>query len=58
MMVYFRGTIDDDDENWLYNNWTAGSHTTHMYNTSANRTGAARCCISNTFTTLVNQFTM
>jgi hypothetical protein len=24
--AYFRGTEDNDDENWPYGNWTAGSH--------------------------------
>ncbi len=60
MRVYFRGTMDNDDENWLYSNWTAGSHNYDMYNTFREQNGRGGLLhISNTFgPTLVNQFTM
>ncbi|MBL0156493.1 MAG: TonB-dependent receptor [Bryobacterales bacterium] len=60
MRVYFRGTRDNDDENWLYNNWTAGSHNYDMYLTYRPQRGrSALLHVSNTFgPTLVNQFTM
>ena len=31
--AYFRGTEDNDDENWPYNNWTAGGHNYDMVST-------------------------
>jgi hypothetical protein len=31
--VFFRGTEDNDDENWPYGNWTAGSHNYDLVNT-------------------------
>lgn len=60
MRAYFRGTMDNDDENWLYNNWTAGGHNYDMYNTFREQNGrSALLHISNTFSpSLVNQFTM
>lgn len=59
MRVYFRGTRDNDDENWPYNNWTAGSHNYDMFNTYRPQRGRSGLIhVSNTFTpTLVNQFT-
>jgi len=60
MRVYFRGTRDNDDENWPYNNWTAGSHNFDMFNTYRPQRGRSGLVhISNTLTPrLVNQFTM
>jgi hypothetical protein len=60
MRVYFRGTRDNDDENWPYNNWTAGSHNFDMFNTYRPQRGRSGLLhMSNTFSpTLVNQFTM
>ena len=59
MRMYFRGTRDNDDENWPYNNWTAGSHNFDMYNTLRPQRGRSGLVhLSNTFSpTLVNQFT-
>lgn len=31
--AFFRGTEDNDDENWPYGNWTAGSHNYDLVNT-------------------------
>ena len=58
--AYFRGTQDNDDENWPYGNWTAGSHNYDMYNTYRWQHGrSALLHVSKTFSpTLVNQFTM
>ncbi|MBI5084169.1 MAG: TonB-dependent receptor [Acidobacteria bacterium] len=60
MRVYFRGTRDNDDENWLYSNWTAGSHNFDMFNTYRPQRGRSGLIhVSNSFgPTLVNQFTM
>lgn len=60
MRVYFRGTRDNDDENWPYNNWTAGSHNYDMFNTYRPQRGRSGLLhVSNTFTpTLVNQFSV
>jgi len=60
MRMYFRGTRDNDDENWPYSNWTAGSHNFDMFNTYRPQRGRSGLLhLSNTFSpTLVNQFTM
>jgi hypothetical protein len=57
MRVYFRGTRDNDDETWPYNNWTAGSHNYDMVNTFRPQRGRSGILhVSNTFSpTLVNQ---
>lgn len=58
--AYFRGTEDNDDENWPYNNWTAGSHNYDMYNTYRWQHGRGVLLhLAKTFSpTLVNEFTM
>lgn len=58
--AYFRGTQDNDDENWPYGNWTAGSHNYDMYNTYRWQHGrSALLHLSKTFgPTLVYEFTM
>ncbi len=60
MRVYFRGTRDNDDENWLYNNWTAGSHNYDMFTTYRPQRGRSGLLhLSKTFSaTLVNQATL
>jgi hypothetical protein len=60
LRAYFRGTQDNDDENWPYNNWTAGSHNYDMFNTYRWQHGrSALLNITKTFSpTLVNEFTM
>ncbi|HPT27521.1 MAG TPA: TonB-dependent receptor, partial [Bryobacteraceae bacterium] len=59
MRMYFRGTRDNDDENWPYSNWTAGSHNFDMFNTLRPQRGRSGLLhVSNTFSpTLVNQIT-
>ena len=58
--AYFRGTEDNDDENWPYNNWTAGSHNFDMFNTYRPQHGRGVLLhVAKTFSpTLVNEFTM
>jgi hypothetical protein len=58
--AYFRGTRDNDDENWPYGNWTAGGHNFDMYNTLRPQRGRSVVLhIAKTFSpTLVNEFTM
>ncbi len=58
--AYFRGTRDNDDENWPYNNWTAGSHNYDMFTTYRPQRGrGALLHIAKTFgPTLVYEFTM
>jgi hypothetical protein len=58
--AYFRGTEDNDDENWPYNNWTAGSHNYDMYNNYRWQHGRGVLLhVAKTFSpTLVNEFTM
>jgi hypothetical protein len=60
LRTYFRGTRDNDDENWLYNNWTAGSHNYDMFNTYRPQRGrGALLNVTKTFSaTVVNEFTM
>jgi hypothetical protein len=60
LRAYFRGTRDNDDENWPYSNWTAGSHNYDMFNTYRPQRGRSGLLhLSKTFSpTLVNQFTM
>lgn len=60
LRAYFRGTMDNDDENWPYNNWTAGSHNYDMFNTYRWQHGrSALLNVTKTFSpTLVNEFTM
>lgn len=60
MRVYFRGTRDNDEENWPYSNWTAGNHNYDMFNTYRPQRGRGGLLhVSNSFgPTLVNQFTM
>ena len=60
LRVYFRGTRDNDDENWLYNNWTAGDHNYDMYVTRRPQRGrSALLNLSKVFSpSLVNEFTM
>ncbi|MBE0658217.1 MAG: TonB-dependent receptor [Bryobacteraceae bacterium] len=57
MRMYFRGTRDNDDENWPYSNWTAGSHNYDMVTTYRPQRGRSGILhVSNTFSpTLVNQ---
>ena len=58
--AYFRGTEDNDDENWPYSNWTAGSHNFDLGNTYRWQHGrSALLHVTKTFSpTLVNEFTM
>ena len=58
--AYFRGTEDNDDENWPYNNWTAGSHNYDMFNTYRWQHGRSVLLhVAKTFSpTLVYEFTM
>jgi hypothetical protein len=58
--AYFRATQDNDDENWPYNNWTAGSHNYDMFNTYRWQHGrSALLHLAKTFSpTFVNEFTM
>jgi hypothetical protein len=58
--AYFRGTQDNDDENWPYGNWTAGGHNYDMYNTYRWQHGrSALLRVAKTFSpTLVYEFTM
>jgi hypothetical protein len=58
--AYFRGTEDNDDENWPYNNWTAGGHNYDMFNTYRWQHGrSALLHVAKTFgPTLVYEFTM
>jgi hypothetical protein len=58
--AYFRGTQDNDDENWPYGNWTAGDHNYDMYNTYRWQHGrSALLHLSKVFgPTLVYEFTM
>jgi hypothetical protein len=58
--AFFRGTQDNDDENWPYNNWTAGGHNYDMVNTYRWQHGrSALLHVTKTFSpTLVNEFTM
>jgi hypothetical protein len=60
LTAYFRGTEDNDDENWPYNNWTAGSHNFDMYNNYRWQHGRGVLLhVAKTFgPTLVNEFTM
>jgi hypothetical protein len=60
MNAYFRGTEDNDDENWPYNNWTAGDHNFDMVNTYRWQHGrSAVLHIAKTFSpTSVNEFTV
>jgi hypothetical protein len=60
LTAYFRGTEDNDDENWPYNNWTAGSHNFDMFNTYRPQHGRGVLLhVTKTFgPTLVNEFTM
>ena len=57
--AYFRGTEDNDDENWPYNNWTAGSHNFDMYNNYRWQHGRGVLLhLAKTFSpTLVSEFT-
>jgi len=58
--AYFRGTEDNDDENWPYNNWTAGGHNYDMFNTYRWQHGRSVLLhVAKTFSpTLVYEFTM
>jgi len=58
--AYFRGTQDNDDENWPYGNWTAGGHNYDMFNTYRWQHGRSVLLhVAKTFSpTLVNEFTM
>jgi hypothetical protein len=58
--AYFRGTSDNDDENWPYGNWTAGSHNYDMYNTYRWQHGrSALLHVAKTFSpTLVSEITI
>src|SRR5574340_340325 len=60
MNAYFRGVQDNDDENWPYNNWTAGGHNYDMFNTYRWQHGrAALLHIAKTFSSsTVNEFTV
>ncbi len=59
LRAYFRGTRDNDDENWPYNNWTAGNHNYDQGNTYRPQRGrSAVLNISKVFSpTMVNDFT-
>lgn len=58
LRMYFRGTRDNDDENWPYNNWTAGGHNYDMFITYRPQRGrSAVLNITKVFSpTLVNDF--
>jgi Carboxypeptidase regulatory-like domain/TonB-dependent Receptor Plug Domain len=58
--AYFRGTSDNDDENWPYNNWTAGGHNYDLVNTYRWQHGrGALLHIAKTFSpSSVNEFTV
>ena len=57
--AFFRGTEDNDDENWPYNNWTAGSHNYDEVNTYRTQHGRGIVLhVAKTFgPTSVNEFT-
>lgn len=57
--AYFRGTEDNDDENWPYGNWTAGSHNYDEVNTYRKQHGRGILAhVAKTFgPSSVNEFT-
>ncbi len=60
LTAYFRGTEDNDDENWPYGNWTAGSHNYDLVTTYRKQHGRGVLLhIAKTISpTTVNEFTM
>lgn len=58
--AYWRGIRDDDDENWPYNNWTAGSHNYDLVNIYRPQRGRGTVLhLAKTFnSTTVNEYMM